>query len=165
MPSAGKPLVAGHLDVCICVSLIPEFIKANVVAQTAVNLLGVAKVTALIEALVRLPTETYLTPKPNNQFTSIFRLTTILVANIVLSLLTLTPSAPPPGPVNSNATTATLPTPTPATPTRPPAPAPHPCPSVTANAETTLTDAGQLFLILRRGGADTFRLAQRGDKW
>ncbi|THH26726.1 hypothetical protein EUX98_g7464 [Antrodiella citrinella] len=48
----GKALVAGHLDVCLCVSLIPDFIKVNVVAQTAVNLLGVAKVSALIEGLI-----------------------------------------------------------------------------------------------------------------
>ena len=50
--SSGLPLVAGHIDVCLCVSLIPDFIQANAVAQAAVNLVGVAKVTALLEGLV-----------------------------------------------------------------------------------------------------------------
>ena len=53
MRVTGKALVAGHLDVCLCVSLIPDFIKVNAACQTAVNLIGVAKVTALIEGLVR----------------------------------------------------------------------------------------------------------------
>ncbi|KAH8103394.1 hypothetical protein BXZ70DRAFT_727352 [Cristinia sonorae] len=48
----GNPLVAGHLNVCLCVSAIPDFIKTNAAAKLAVNLLGVAKVTALIEALI-----------------------------------------------------------------------------------------------------------------
>ncbi|TCD69575.1 hypothetical protein EIP91_006997 [Steccherinum ochraceum] len=48
----GKPLVAGHLDVCLCVSLIPEFVKSNSACQTASGLLGVAKVTAILEGLV-----------------------------------------------------------------------------------------------------------------
>lgn len=48
-----QKIVVGHIDICLCISLIPTFIQANVVAQAAVLLVGEAKVTALIEALVR----------------------------------------------------------------------------------------------------------------
>lgn len=49
---SGKPLITGHLDVCLCVSVIPHFVEVNVAAQAAVVLLGKVRVIAIIEALV-----------------------------------------------------------------------------------------------------------------
>ncbi|EMD36280.1 hypothetical protein CERSUDRAFT_115230, partial [Gelatoporia subvermispora B] len=48
----GKPLVAGHLDVCLCISLLPDFIKVDVVAQAAVALVGETQVLAILEGLI-----------------------------------------------------------------------------------------------------------------
>ncbi|KZT02867.1 uncharacterized protein LAESUDRAFT_393558 [Laetiporus sulphureus 93-53] len=45
-------IVYGHLDICLCVSLIPDFIEVDVVAQAAVDVLGLAVVEASIQALI-----------------------------------------------------------------------------------------------------------------
>ncbi|KII85425.1 hypothetical protein PLICRDRAFT_44725 [Plicaturopsis crispa FD-325 SS-3] len=48
----GEPLVTGHLDVCLCISVLPTFIQVDAAAQAAVALLGEGPVTATLEALI-----------------------------------------------------------------------------------------------------------------
>lgn len=48
-------IVVGHLDVCLCISLLPDFVAVDAVAQAAVALVGEAEVLATLEALVRRP--------------------------------------------------------------------------------------------------------------
>jgi len=38
----GKPLVAGHVELCLCVSVLPDFIRSNSVGQNVVRYLGEA---------------------------------------------------------------------------------------------------------------------------
>ncbi|PCH38975.1 hypothetical protein WOLCODRAFT_29297 [Wolfiporia cocos MD-104 SS10] len=45
-------IIFGHLEVCLCISLIPDFIEADVIVQAAVDVAGVAVVTAQLEALI-----------------------------------------------------------------------------------------------------------------
>ncbi|KAH9950792.1 hypothetical protein B0H21DRAFT_460379 [Amylocystis lapponica] len=49
---AGIPVLAGHLDVCLCISLLPDFITTNAVAQAAVNLVDKVTVLTQLEALI-----------------------------------------------------------------------------------------------------------------
>jgi hypothetical protein len=50
---SGKPTVAGHINVCLCLSDVAKFAESNVVAQKAVKLLGDhAKVEELISDMV-----------------------------------------------------------------------------------------------------------------
>ncbi|KAI0783349.1 hypothetical protein C8Q75DRAFT_810935 [Abortiporus biennis] len=48
----GIAVAVGLLDVCLCISALPLFIETNAVAIAAVNLVGVASVTAEITALI-----------------------------------------------------------------------------------------------------------------
>ncbi|EPQ51225.1 hypothetical protein GLOTRDRAFT_22182, partial [Gloeophyllum trabeum ATCC 11539] len=48
----GHPLIAGHLDLCLCVSLLPDFVKENPVAKTAALLLNETRVTDIVEDLI-----------------------------------------------------------------------------------------------------------------
>ena len=50
----GHPLVAGHLDVCLCLSVLPDFVQSNSVCQSAALLVGELKVQSILEDLVRL---------------------------------------------------------------------------------------------------------------
>ncbi|KAI0946558.1 hypothetical protein AcW1_009991 [Taiwanofungus camphoratus] len=45
-------IVVGHLDVCLCISLLPDFVAVDAVAQAAVALVGEAEVLATLEALI-----------------------------------------------------------------------------------------------------------------
>lgn len=45
--------VVGHVDVCLCLSALPLFVRTNAVARLAADLAGEGYVTALLEALVR----------------------------------------------------------------------------------------------------------------
>ncbi|KII84764.1 hypothetical protein PLICRDRAFT_45568 [Plicaturopsis crispa FD-325 SS-3] len=45
-------IVFGKIDVCLCLSAIPTFLETNVVAIAAVDLLGIADVTAALTALI-----------------------------------------------------------------------------------------------------------------
>ncbi|KAJ3486646.1 hypothetical protein NLI96_g4110 [Meripilus lineatus] len=47
-----KPIVLGHIDVCLCVSLIPTFIKTNVAAKAGCLLGGETKIIAILEGLI-----------------------------------------------------------------------------------------------------------------
>ncbi|KAG2067564.1 hypothetical protein BDR04DRAFT_1158899 [Suillus decipiens] len=61
--SLGRATVAGHIDVCLCLSDVANFVESNIVAQQAVKLLGDhAKVEALVAGMVsRLPTASHCT--------------------------------------------------------------------------------------------------------
>ncbi|KAH7915564.1 hypothetical protein BJ138DRAFT_1077239 [Hygrophoropsis aurantiaca] len=48
----GKPHNFGHLDVCLCTSGLPAFVKTDAVAQAAVEVVGPSKVEALIKAII-----------------------------------------------------------------------------------------------------------------
>jgi len=48
----GISIVIGLIDVCLCISGVPAFVKANAVAVAAVNVAGVASVTADITAMI-----------------------------------------------------------------------------------------------------------------
>jgi len=45
-------IVFGHLDVCLCIGLLPDFIEVDVVAQAAVAVAGETVVLAQLEALI-----------------------------------------------------------------------------------------------------------------
>ena len=47
------PVVFGHIDVCLCLGALPNFLEAHAVAATAVKLVGHDVVAARLEALVR----------------------------------------------------------------------------------------------------------------
>lgn len=47
--------VTGHLDTCLCLSLLPGFLQVDATAKAAVVLAGVDVVTAQLEALVSFP--------------------------------------------------------------------------------------------------------------
>jgi len=48
----GELTAAAGVNVCLCLSLVPAFIQADVVAQAAVRVLGEAAVTATLNALI-----------------------------------------------------------------------------------------------------------------
>ncbi|KAG1764277.1 hypothetical protein EV702DRAFT_1205088 [Suillus placidus] len=56
--SLGRATVAGHIEVCLCLSDVVKFVESNIVAQEAVKLLGDhVKVEALISGMITgLPT-------------------------------------------------------------------------------------------------------------
>ncbi|EED80966.1 predicted protein [Postia placenta Mad-698-R] len=45
-------IVTGHIDTCLCLSLLPDFLQADATAKAAVTLAGVDVVTAQLEALI-----------------------------------------------------------------------------------------------------------------
>ena len=53
--SSDDIIAVGKLDVCLCLSVVPTFCQEHPVAKNAVALVGEARVTAILEDLVRSP--------------------------------------------------------------------------------------------------------------
>jgi hypothetical protein len=49
---SGKPLVTGHLRVCLCISLVPDFIEVNAAARAAARIIDRVELIAILNALV-----------------------------------------------------------------------------------------------------------------
>ncbi|THH09074.1 hypothetical protein EW146_g8795 [Bondarzewia mesenterica] len=112
-PFGGNALVIGKLDLCLCLSAIPQFLTANVLAIAAVAIAGKPVVTAALEALFRSMT------LPANRNAPIPRMRSLLA--LAPPAVLLAPMVSPPR----------LPR------TLPPASAKPPTPSVMASAATS----------------------------
>lgn len=62
----GIVVTVGVVDVCLCISGIPDFLKVDAVAKTAVGIAGVAAVTAQLEAMINSAADHKTCSYPDN---------------------------------------------------------------------------------------------------